>query len=345
MDQQKEAATGEGTVITPDPVNLAKGGVSRIGDFDIHPVAEAFPLVEGTEFDELCDSVKGLGLVNPIILLDGKVIDGRNRLRAAVAVGMTDIRTEDLPPGTDAIRYVMAQNIERRHLTPAQRAAITIVLMESNGELARAEEAAKESRVAQLRQGDVVPSPSGDGNGAGRVSKKVAELAKVSQATAERVLKLKRTDPEKFEEDVQAAKTGAKMRRDTKSPGENGPAATQDAIRKRTIQVPLGDAAAAVLVLAEHYELTELTKVWPAGKPVSKDVHLSKKVPAPAAASTPSKKGDAGKPVRWRMKGSKGRVPNWVLEATGTKNKHHLKMMAGDEATFTKGGKLPPMVT
>ena len=58
--------------------------MSRLREFDIHPIAEAFPLIEGEKFEQLCDSVKKHGIMSRIVLHDGKVIDGRNRIRAAM---------------------------------------------------------------------------------------------------------------------------------------------------------------------------------------------------------------------------------------------------------------------
>jgi ParB-like chromosome segregation protein Spo0J len=52
------------------------------GPFPIHPLAETFPLMEGTEFDALVTDIKDNGLINPIPVFEDMVLDGRNRLRA-----------------------------------------------------------------------------------------------------------------------------------------------------------------------------------------------------------------------------------------------------------------------
>src|SRR5262249_34703483 len=58
-----------------------------------------------------------------IKLLDGKILDGRNRYRVCLELGI-EPRTEDLPPATDPLDYVLDVNLHRRHLTDVQRAFV-----------------------------------------------------------------------------------------------------------------------------------------------------------------------------------------------------------------------------
>lgn len=89
----------------------------------IHPAAEIFPLMTGAEFDALVQDIKENGLREPIVLHEGEVLDGRNRLRACEQLGKKPKFTEWNGVGT-AHSYVVSKNLHRRHLNESQRAMI-----------------------------------------------------------------------------------------------------------------------------------------------------------------------------------------------------------------------------
>lgn len=90
-------------------------------DYTIHPLADAFPLIEGEEFDELCQSIDEHGLLEPIVMQDGVVIDGRNRLRACLHMGVAPDFTE-YAESLEIPEYIWSKNAQRRHLKDDQRA-------------------------------------------------------------------------------------------------------------------------------------------------------------------------------------------------------------------------------
>ena len=56
-------------------------------EYDFHPLAELFPLIEGEEFDALVEDISARGLLVPIMIHQGKILDGRNRYNAAKRAG------------------------------------------------------------------------------------------------------------------------------------------------------------------------------------------------------------------------------------------------------------------
>ncbi len=87
---------------------------------EFHEIANVFPLIEGAEFKELVADIAANGLREPIILLDGKILDGRNRYRACVEAGVEPRSVAY--SGADPVAFVVSLNLRRRHLNEGQRA-------------------------------------------------------------------------------------------------------------------------------------------------------------------------------------------------------------------------------
>lgn len=109
----------------------------------LHPLAHAIPQISEKEFFELAADVKRHGVRNPITVFDGRVLDGRHRLAIASALKVPLRIVEFAGDETAARDEVISQNVQRRHLTMAQRGLIVQELF-----LPQAEAAAKE-RAAQ----------------------------------------------------------------------------------------------------------------------------------------------------------------------------------------------------
>lgn len=99
-----------------------------------HPYADLFPLIEGDQFAELVADIKANDLRERIVVLDGAILDGRNRYRAGLVAGLLD--DDDGPDRTkyfvrfvpavdgDPLTFVVSKNLKRRHLNESQRSFI-----------------------------------------------------------------------------------------------------------------------------------------------------------------------------------------------------------------------------
>ena len=94
-------------------------------DFQFHPACVMYPMIEGQEFQDLVESMRAVGFDpdQPIAKWRGMVLDGRNRLRAALEAGVEPL-FRDIPDETNPYEYAKLKNLHRRHLSVQQRAII-----------------------------------------------------------------------------------------------------------------------------------------------------------------------------------------------------------------------------
>lgn len=99
-------------------------------EYEFHEHAEFFPLMEEKELDELTEDIKKNGLLEPIDLLDKKILDGRNRFRACKKAKIEPI-FRVFNYNLNPLDYITSKNIKRRHLTTAQKAEIALKIYET----------------------------------------------------------------------------------------------------------------------------------------------------------------------------------------------------------------------
>ena len=104
--------------------------------FKIHPAADLFPLMNEADLRDLGESIKGHGgLIQPVHLYKGDLLDGRSRLDAMELVGFRFDRTglssisHDLSDFIDPYAHVIAANIHRRHLTSEQKNNLILAVL------------------------------------------------------------------------------------------------------------------------------------------------------------------------------------------------------------------------
>jgi N6-adenosine-specific RNA methylase IME4/ParB-like chromosome segregation protein Spo0J len=91
-------------------------------DLDIHDLCKLFPPMPEDQFGALIDSIRDHGQLTPIVLHEGKILDGRHRYKACINLGIEPLF--ETYEGEDALGYVIALNLSRRHLDESQRAMI-----------------------------------------------------------------------------------------------------------------------------------------------------------------------------------------------------------------------------
>lgn len=91
-------------------------------EIEFHEIASIFPMMEGEEFETLVKDIKENGLIEPIYLYEGKIIDGRNRYLACQKAGV-EPRFEEYT-GISPVDFVISKNLHRRHLNESQRAVV-----------------------------------------------------------------------------------------------------------------------------------------------------------------------------------------------------------------------------
>jgi ParB-like chromosome segregation protein Spo0J len=184
-----------------------------------HPLSSAFPAMTDNEFQELRDSIETNGVLNPITIYEGMVIDGWHRYKAANEANVDCPETE-LDDWIDPKDFVLAQNKNRRHITMAQLAIATAEVYKWNP--------AGRPNNTVLRTG---------------LNKTTAELAKlsgVSETTIEKAKSVLKNASEEVKEAVKSGKIGlSKAKAISKLPKDQQAGAIDKALPKEAPEKPI----------------------------------------------------------------------------------------------------------
>jgi hypothetical protein len=89
---------------------------------EVHPLALLVPGMTDTDLERLRADIEANGMNEPLVLFEGKVLDGRHRLVIAYAAKLPVEVTEFDGDEKAAKQYVWSANIARRHLSLPQLA-------------------------------------------------------------------------------------------------------------------------------------------------------------------------------------------------------------------------------
>ena len=96
--------------------------------YPVHPLADIFPMIPEAERIMLAENIAEYGQHEPILLLEGLVLDGRNRQWACLHAGVKPVYEQFT--GTDPLNFVLSKNLHRRHLTESQRALVAASIVD-----------------------------------------------------------------------------------------------------------------------------------------------------------------------------------------------------------------------
>ena len=99
-----------------------------IKPYDFHELCCIFPRCSDEELQLLVSDIRENGLQNPIVLFEGKILDGRNRYLACEILGIEPRYVEF--EGTEPMSFVISHNLCRRHLSESQRAMVAASVLE-----------------------------------------------------------------------------------------------------------------------------------------------------------------------------------------------------------------------
>ena len=160
---------------------------------EIHPLAAIFPEMEGEDSEQLKTSIAAAGQQVPIIMYNGVLLDGRNRLNACRALGITVKAVEWQGTGT-AEELIIALNLHRRHLTASQRAALAVKLLPAlEQQAAERMEAGVSNPSEKVPQGRAVDLAGTQVGVSGKTVAKARKIAEASEETYQELLSGKLT--------------------------------------------------------------------------------------------------------------------------------------------------------
>jgi N6-adenosine-specific RNA methylase IME4 len=95
---------------------------------ELHPLCHLFPPMSQEQFAGLVENIRGSFQREPIVVFEGKILDGRHRYKACVEIGIEPKFSTFEGTPQDAIEYIIATNMTRRHLDESQRAMVAAKL-------------------------------------------------------------------------------------------------------------------------------------------------------------------------------------------------------------------------
>jgi len=167
--------------------------------YETHPAAAIFPMMADEAFAALKADIKKHGQRETIVLLKDQILDGRNRYRACLELGIEPDFGE-MEECEDPIAYVISLNLHRRHLNKSQWAQIAAkyvpMLAEQAAERMKAGKGANGSGGRGKTLGKELPRVSDNG----KATTQAAKLTNTNRQYVADAVKLEKLAPELAEQ-------------------------------------------------------------------------------------------------------------------------------------------------
>jgi len=129
----------------------------KTAEVPLHPAAILFPEMSASEFASLKADIKAIGLLTPVTLWRGQIVDGRHRSQACDELGIDWQATAvSLPDSADPYQHAISANATRRQLTKSQLSMIAVEHRAVFGAQARS----RQGRRTDLNLQELVPESS-----------------------------------------------------------------------------------------------------------------------------------------------------------------------------------------
>ncbi len=156
----------------------------------IHPFALMFPQMTDEEISALAKDIRKNGLVHPILMFEGKILDGRNRYLACQKAGIKPKTENFTGTRTEAFERVISLNFTRRHLTTPQKAVLALQILEEEQKLAKKRMQAGKNPPQNFVEGQADNARLGEAN------EIAGEKAGISKETVRQANKIKEKAPD-----------------------------------------------------------------------------------------------------------------------------------------------------
>lgn len=153
-----------------------------------HELSAMFGDMGKSEVSVIASSIRGDGLIHPITLWQGQVLDGWHRYQACLKAGVEPRFIEFDGDERAALAFVMAENEHRRHLCDAMRVSVSKKVLNWHKDRATG----GGYRVVTENESDSIP---GIESSKEVTAEAVAQVAKVSVATVHRHTAIEKKAP------------------------------------------------------------------------------------------------------------------------------------------------------